>query len=271
MTELQYNSGFKEKQTYTGTFYIGYVSSLTKRTLDTEIAEGDFKLTWTFRKESNGALTSTLVGTIYFDPAPRVPKGWSAPVTLDRLGPYSLHTNDAGMIMVQATKKYCLTAEPCDFEGQGAAPGNEGLSDNDIAIMVALLVGIPLIAAMVGATLLFLRHRKRNEEEAGIFSAARKPEYGNALVIDDIIQESREQNGSVLSPRSRRSGDSYDYSDDDEDESTELNSPRSNPSRRAKSPVYSDDDDFDGRSPGRSTSRSRGKATRSETNSDYSD
>jgi hypothetical protein len=242
-------------QTYEGTFYLGYVNNMDQRTLDTDILEGEFILTWTFDYGSDGTVTSSLAGDIYFDRQAVLPTGWRAPISIGRLVRLSLYTNSQGNLIVNGTKKYCLTTELCDFEQTGVAPPSEGLTDKDIGIMVALLVGIPLIAALIGATVLYLRHKRRTEQEEGIFSSARKPEYGNALVIDDIIQESREHGGSgLIPPLERRPGDSdSDYSDEDDNHTRPL-SPRSGRSsnrgsrissssrRRSRSPSPSDSD-----------------------------
>lgn len=258
MTGAQITRGLIQQQTYSGTFYLGYVRSLLKKTLDTKIADGSFTLTWSYSYE-NGQLTSSLLsGTLDFDDDAVLPLGWQAPVSLGRLGTFSLYTNDAGILIVNSTKKYCLTAEPCDFAGVGAAPSAGSVSDRNIVIAVTIAIGIPLIAVLIFASVLWLRHKRRHEDEAGIFSAARKPEYGNALVIDDIIQESREHGSSIIPQLERRPGDTE--SDDDEDDYTgeeaELNrSPNSKRGRtRGRSPKYGSDD---GRSPVVSRSRSR--------------
>jgi hypothetical protein len=250
-------------QTYEGTFYLGYVNSMDQRTLDTDILEGEFILTWTFTYGSDGTVTSSLAGDIYFDRQAVLPTGWRAPISIGRLVRLSLYTNSQGNLIVNGTKKYCLTTELCDFEQSGVAPPSDGLTDRDIGIMVALLVGIPLIAALIGATVLYLRHKRRIEQEEGIFSSARKPEYGNALVIDDIIQESREHGGSsLIPPLERRPGDSdSDYSDEDENDNTRTPlSPRSGRSSNRGSRISSSSRR---RSRSRSLSPSDGDARRS--------
>jgi hypothetical protein len=250
-------------QTYEGTFYLGYVNSMDQRTLDTDIMEGEFILTWTFTYGSDGTVTSSLAGDIYFDRQAVLPTGWRAPISIGRLVRLSLYTNSQGNLIVNGTKKYCLTTELCDFEQSGVAPPSDGLTDRDIGIMVALLVGIPLIAALIGATVLYLRHKRRIEQEEGIFSSARKPEYGNALVIDDIIQESREHGGSsLIPPLERRPGDSdSDYSDEDENDNTRTPlSPRSGRSSNRGSRISSSSRR---RSRSRSLSPSDGDARRS--------
>jgi hypothetical protein len=268
MTSAQITRGLIQQQTYTGRFYLGYVRSLLQKTLDTKLSEGDFTITWTYNYEDAKLTSSILTGTIDFDDDAVLPVGWPAPVSLGRLGLYTLYTNDAGIIMVNSTKKYCLTDEPCDYAGVGAAPMTGNVSDRDVVIAVTIAVGIPLIAVIILASVLWLRHKRRHEDEAGIFSAARKPEYGNALVIDDIIQESREHGSSIMPSLERRPGDT-ESDDDDDDYSREGDGLRSPPARGRgrRSPRYDSEDD--GRSP--VVSRSRSRSIGSDDDDSYSD
>lgn len=249
-------------QTYQGTFYVGYVSSLSQslktRAVDVSILDGTFNLTWFLTTDSNGVVSSTLSGKLMFDDIASLPLGWAHPITLGRFGELSAATSTEGILLLEGTKNYCFTSSPCVFNQvppSQVTGGGSTLSKHVENILIGVLVSFGVVIILLAALLLWYRNKRHFEEEDGIFAAARKPEYGNALVVDDIIQETREHGGgNTLIPRlDRHPGDTgSDLSEDELDRRPRSRSTRRTPSSR---PPHSP-----GSSPARSRNVSRSRS-----------
>jgi len=242
------------QQSYNGTFYIGYIATPTQNILTTLIVTGTFALSWNYTVPSEGgAVTSSLTGQINFDNSAVLPLGWSAPITLGRLGQLAVTTSPGGTLSVSGSKSICI-ANPCTPGTPTPAPSKHHvlvLSTQNLTILLCLVIGVPVLTVIGVLLFLWSRQRRHYEQEEGIFSTARKPEYGNALVVDDIIQETKEHGGTLI-PRGADK-----YPDDLTDQERSNEGSRRGRERRARSTSPS-------RSVSRSGSRSRSESENSE-------
>jgi len=257
MDEITYQ-GTTRDHVYTGTFYVGYVTSLAKRTLDVEILTGHFTLTWHIT-QTNGVIASSLAGSITFDDKADLPLGFSNPITVGRLGTAKVFTDQEGILTLTGAENVCLDDPDCNAPLYDSDSGDD-LSSWQIGLITGVIVGVAMIFVVVIALWKWHRRTKRHEEEDGIFAARRKPEYGNALVVDDIIQETREHSPNILPPLYRRDAE---LSDSDSDEDFTRSRSRSRTPSRSPSP-YSDRGRRTSKSPARARSRSGSRSNDSE-------
>jgi len=276
MVAMRYHNTTRQ-QTYQGVFTVGYVTSLSNRAMDVVIVEGTFNLTWSYKTE-NGKISSNLTGTIMFDDIATLPTSWSRPFTLGRYGILDAETNSEGTLIVSGSKDYCATDSACKRNNEEAIrssttgkKSNSSLSDRNLGLIIGLCIGIPLVLILLVALFLYRRHRKHYEEEAGIFNAARKPEYGNALVVDDIIQETREHGGNnTLIPRlDRHPGDTHsNYNTESEDQLSQRGRGRERSLSPDSRSEFSESEEEHSRPPPRYRSRSPGEYYSDESRSD---
>lgn len=63
-----------------------------------------------------------------------------------------------------------------------------GLSRDELGLAIGLPIAVVFVVLLVAALLFWMKRRRETEQEDGVFAVARKPEYGSALVVDDIIE-----------------------------------------------------------------------------------
>lgn len=269
MTTMKYSQTLRA-QTYTGTFYVGYVNAYTQHALTTAVLDGDFSLTWTYTQTASGTVT-TLQGELTLNEMAVLPTGWSDPLVYQRLGPFTVYTSTEGILTVNGSEKICTSGSACDFDATVSNPSKKLLTSADVGLIIAFGVGVPLIITLAVVTILYLRRRRSFEEEDGIFSASRKPEYGNALVVDDIIQETREHSPELIPRLNRHPGD---YSDDEYERRgrrSRRNSRRETSMSRSRTPSRSESlSPSPSRSESRSASASRSRSRSRSYSEDYS-
>jgi len=209
---------------YEGNFYVGYDGPYgTYDTVDNLLLTGTLTL---YATQTSSVTTGTAFsGSVYFEPELGVfPAGWFNPLNLGRLNPSYVSTDDTGQFVVTGSKEYCLSGS-CGLAAEAAPSGGHNLSGRDLGLILGLILGVAFLLA-VGLILgCFLYRRRRYNEEDGVFTLNRKPEYGSALVVDDIIQETKAHSGAAL-PILDHGGKSFPPAYLDDYPMPEYNQPR---------------------------------------------
>lgn len=226
---------------YEGDCYLGYVKGAYNFDYQNPLLHGSFSLTWTYIDGT----TAQINGEARFDAGanPAIPPLWGYPFMFGQINQHIVVTSDVGFFMIKANKTYCTTGV-CDNAVASSSGHSSGV--NTEGLIVGLVVAGVVVVVVVLGTAGFLWHKRRREteQEDGIFAVARKPEYGSALVVDDIIEETK-GNKNLRSMLNRNK-----HSDDEEsnEEGEEDDSDRSRSRSRSRSEKASD------RSPSRSGS-----------------
>jgi len=223
MTEIGFTKVGIVAHQYQGIFYLGYEGELgTYDYPDNPLFTGTFNLTWTWNATTG---QPNLNGFLYVLPETGgIPAWWPQPLTFGRLNPHTVYTDDNGILRIAGAEYYCVS-DPCPELGAPLPPPEQGyvFSDQDLGLTIGLILGFAFLVVLLIGILLWLRHKRRHEEEDGVFSVSRKPEYGSALVVDDIVQESKGHSGPLLPRLDRRRGlqdlDLSDFSDISAEES----------------------------------------------------
>jgi len=172
---------------YKGDCYLGYInpnSAAVGNYYDymTPLISGTFVLNWSY----TGSSTAEISGTAIFGPPSTIPYGWGFPLVFGRLGTHEVVTSNVGFLMIEGSLPYCdglICQTP-------PAPGkSKGLASDKLGLAIGLPIGIVFLVILAAAAFLYYRKRKETEQEDGIFAVSRKPEYGSALVVDGIIEE----------------------------------------------------------------------------------
>lgn len=187
---------------YAGTFYFGYLGQHGFfNSPQKSFMEGEFTITWSINALTKKPL---MVGQLTFDTEVVLPPGWGAPVTIGRLKTLDVTTDEFGLLRVSGSKKYCTTQDQawCNQLEQGKSQvgttSDPQWNDRDLGLTIGLILGFAFVIVILIALLVYVKHKREIEQEDGVFSASRKPEYGSALVVDDIIQETKEHGGALL-------------------------------------------------------------------------
>lgn len=178
---------------YQGNCFLGYINNDRKNVLgnfydyDTPLLEGDFYLNWTYKDSS----TALITGYVDFTPSAVIPTGWGFPLLYGRIQRHTVSTSNVGFLMIQGILPFCPNGLCESPPSSDSKKGGHGLSSGTLALIIVPILGFALIALVAFAIFRYVRRRRESEAEDGIFAVARKPEYGSALVVDDIIEESR--------------------------------------------------------------------------------
>jgi len=174
---------------YHGTCYLGYINSFYPNVVGymynytTPLIEGTFTLTWTYT-DSNVAQIS---GTAEFQPDATIPYGWGFPLLYGRLGTHQVVTSDIGFLQIQGNLPFCTSGVCASPPAQGGSGG--GLSSDKLGLAIGLPIAVVFILVVAFAAFVYYKKKTVTEQEDGVFAVSRKPEYGSALVVDGIIEE----------------------------------------------------------------------------------
>jgi len=263
MIKQQIGSNGQQTHIYSGTCYLGYINPSTSTLgnyydYNSPLLEGSFVLNWTYVDSS----TAQINGVANFDPPANIPLGWGFPLLYGRLGTHQVVTSSVGFLMIQASLPFCpngLCASPPPSSGGG---GGHGLSSGKLGMAIGIPIAVVFVIVLVAAALFYMKRRRETEQEDGIFAVARKPEYGSALVVDDIIEESRgSRTLQAMIDLNQGNDDGNDDESGSESESDRSRSRTPQSRSRSASPSMS-------RSRSRSDSRSRSRGVRSGQESD---
>jgi len=175
---------------YQGDCYLGYIDETDPTAVGnyydylTPLIEGTFTLNWTYMDSS----TAEISGYAYFVPTATVPYGWGYPLLYGRLGEHEVYTSDVGFLQIQGSLQYCASGVCATPPAEGGIGGG-GLSSQNLGLAIGLPIAAVFIIVLIAAALLYMKKKRETEQEDGVFAVNRKPEYGSALVVDGIIEE----------------------------------------------------------------------------------
>jgi hypothetical protein len=262
----------QQSHTYEGECYLGYISGGYNYDYINPLLSGTFTLTFTYTDSS----TAVVSGSASFEPAATIPPGWGYPLLFGSLD-HQISTSDSGIFMISASKDFCSSLGFCvSVSAPASSASGSGLPSDKLGLAIGLPIAVVFVVVLVAAALLYAKHKRETEQEDGIFAVARKPEYGSALVVDDIIEETRGNKNlrNMLAPRAEPysvNGSEDDEEDPEGDESDDGSVSRSRSRSRSESPSHrsessksrsrsrgaSDDEESD---PGESASREESKS-----------
>jgi len=200
----------QQSHIYYGEFYLGYMQGSSTYNYTNPLLFGTFNLNWTYTDSS----TASVSGTAIFSANSTIPPGWGVPLLYGRIGTHKVVTNDKGFLMITGNTEFCPSGVCPSFDNvQSSTPT---LTSDKLALVIALPVAFVFVVVLVGAGLIWFVNRRKTEQEDGVFAVARKPEYGAALVVDDIIEETRGN-------RALRNMLNHQYSETEEDPSIDEN------------------------------------------------
>jgi len=185
----QSTNGNRISHIYTGECYLGYISNINPTAVGnyydylTPLIEGTFTLNWTYTDSS----TAQVNGIAEFQPAATIPYGWGFPLLFGRLGQHQVVTSDVGFLMIKGSLPFCVSGVCSTPPSQGGGGG--GLSSEKLGLAIGLPIAVVFLLILVAALLIYMKKKRETEQEDGIFAVSRKPEYGSALVVDGIIEE----------------------------------------------------------------------------------
>jgi len=238
-------SSGQESHIYKGDFYLGYIRGGSNYNYTNPLLYGSFTLNWTYADASNAVVS----GSVMFSRNATIPPGWGVPLLFGRLETHSVITSKNGFLVIQGGSDYC----PNGICPHDSVDGSPSLSSDKLALVIALPIAFVFIVVLIAAALIFYRNRRKTEQEDGIFAVARKPEYGAALVVDDIIQETKGNKNFRSMLNHQYSEDEDDPSYDEEEDYESEDASRSRTLSRSPSRSLS-------RSPRRSPSFSRSRS-----------
>jgi len=250
--------------TYNGEWYLGYMDENDITAIGNDydylnpLLTGQFALNWTY---TSGSVAQVNGYVTFPDTADTgvLPYGWGYPLLYQRIPTHQVVTSDVGFLMIKGSLPFCSTGICKSPPPPDAAKGGSGLASDKLGIAIGVPLAVVFVVILFVAAALYWRRRRETEKEDGIFAVARKPEYGSALVVDDIIEETR---GSRTLQAMIDIKDEYDgpYSGDDSDSGSERGRSRSRTPNAAS------------RSVSRSRSRSGSRSSRARSvNGDESD
>eukprot|EP00026_Physarum_polycephalum_P006035 Phypoly_transcript_06075.p1 GENE.Phypoly_transcript_06075~~Phypoly_transcript_06075.p1 ORF type:complete len:266 (+),score=17.85 Phypoly_transcript_06075:1002-1799(+) len=175
---------------YQGECYLGYINNINTSIAGnfydymTPLIDGTFTLNWTYTDSS----TAEINGVAQFQPAATIPYGWGFPLLYGRLGEHQVVTSDVGFLMIKGNMPFCTSGVCAAPPAQGGSK-HHGLSSQKLGLAIGLPIAGVFLIILIAAAIIYYRKRRESEKEDGVFAVSRKPEYGSALVVDGIIEE----------------------------------------------------------------------------------
>lgn len=204
--------------------------------------------------------TAVISGYVVMDDQASIPHNWGYPLLYGRIPRHEIVTSNTGFLMIQGSDTYCA-AESCQAAVGDKKPKG-GLSGDKLGLAIGVPIAVIFVIVLITAALFWMKRRRETEQEDGVFAVARKPEYGSALVVDDIIEETR---GSRTLQAMMDIQDDYSGSEGDDDSASASSRSRSRtPLTRSRSVSRS-------MTRSRSNSRSSRNGVRSGDYSDHGD
>lgn len=249
---------------YEGFCYVGYLP-YGYGGYENSLFSGSFWLNHTYVPSTQ---KSTLFGTMSLGPSATLPPGWPSPLLFGTISPHRIITDDNGFLKVMGNMDTCTTAAGCapvaPSTGIVEASEGAGFTDNELGLTIGLVLGFAFLVVLVVALMVYSKNRAESELEDGVFAVARKPEYGSALVVDDIIQETQGDNRDLRPMLNAPRYEDFGSDNDDDDEYDDRGPTRSDRSRSASNGSLSRSRSG---SRSRSSSRSSTRSTASESRS----
>jgi len=237
---------------YEGNCYLGYINNINTTIVGnfydyaTPLIEGTFSLNWTYTDSS----TAQINGAANFN-LPTIPFGWGFPLLYGRIKEHQIVTSDVGFLMIKGSLPFCTSGVCASPPAQGATK-KHGLAGQKLGLAIGLPIAGFFLIVLIAAAIYYYKKKRETEKEDGVFAVSRKPEYGSALVVDGIIEETMGSKTMQAMLDMRDDDDSEHDSDDDHAHARSRSRSRSRSVTRSRSNSRSARSDSD---PGESASR----------------
>jgi len=161
------------------------------------------KFNWTYSFDPTRTNPYVISGTFWLNPPYSLPHGYQWPTILGNLGTFSFQQQSDGTFIVSGSRTWCTCGVDacgvCGGDGRSCAPASIDeptiiihLTEyQEMALIIGLVGGVLLIAAVVGLYYGLKTTKKTNKKERDqqdLIATPEKPDYGT-LALDDVMME----------------------------------------------------------------------------------